>query len=332
MNIKTLLRLQFPDGTTGGQCGNFAHKVIEFAPVGDSYSQKKKAVQANGILNGVGPGTVDGDFRAGDVIITSEGTWMGLGNGHVAINMVDGPQPMVIESNFKKDGKIRSGRLVPLNKIYGVIRGPYKFKIPQVKYPIVLKTTIFMQYRTQWNKKCFTDLEDWFFKASGGRIKLELAPLYTYDALKNWWYRAYSVTGEDFFNLIALEYFNEYAMPLRFPDSKIILWSVNKQQWQGSVFFKPELQEIGWYYPNTNPLRAIFCCEEEDKSPINLGMQLFVDAARHEIMHGLYRYGRWDRKDLCHERFFGINGYPKDFNKVFDDLDYNLLNLNLINN
>lgn len=336
MNISSILKKQYPENSTGGQCGVFAHRLITFPNVGDTYASKKKAVDDNGIRAGNYPGAVEGQFRVGDVVVTSDGTDKnGKGAGHVCVVESDeGTSITVVESNFKKDGKVHHGRTIPKDspKIYGVIRGNYKFKLPAPNVPIELKVTVFMQYQKAWKNKAFVDLENWFFESSGGRIKLTVIPLYTYQALKNWWYAAYGTAFGDFYNVVALEYIKDMAYPLRFPDSNIVIWSINKQQFQGTVFNRPELQEIGWCYPQTNPIIAMLCCEEADDSPINPGMQLFVDASRHEIMHGLYPLSSIKGRDLTHERHFGINGYPKDFNKVWDDVDFSWLQQNIKNN
>lgn len=320
MDIAPILKKTFSEGSLQGQCAEWAHKVVDFPSVGDSYSQKKKAVEANGILmqNLYG-------FRRGDVCVTSEGTIMGFGNGHVTIvaDIVNG-NLIAAESNFRKDQRIHYGRVIPKNKIYGIFRG--KFKVTIATYPIQLKMTVFMQYQKPWQNQVLTDLQDWIAKVSGGKVLLTVIPLYTYDSLKNWWYLTYFQN----YNVIAKEYFDEQAMPLRYPDSHIVLWSINKDQWKGSLFNSPGAQELGWYYPGTNPMEATIVCDEMDMSFANFGLKAFFDYARHEMGHWLYEWGRTDQFDFCHNRFFGLNGYPKNFDLIFNDFDLDHLAANIL--
>lgn len=325
MNLIPLLKKQYPEGTIGGQCGDFAHRLVQFPSVGDKYSQKKQAVRDYGILR-----ENLAAFQIGDVVITSEGTTLGIGAGHVAVVAdMDKHNLFLAESNFKSKLRVSYGRVLPKNntKIYGVIRGNILVDIP-ITFPITLNVSYLMQYQKQWNGKVFDEIGEWFMKASNGRIAINPFPLYTYHALKNWYYSAYGTDGNEFYNVINRQWYEDNDLPLAFTNANkpphVVVWSINRQQWEGSVFGKPDVQEIGWYYPNSNPMQIVMCAEEKDMSPFNYGTKLFVDAVRHEISHGLYALGRPDGIDLTHTHFFNYQ-----LEKIFDDIDYKRLIINL---
>src|SRR5688572_6380284 len=141
MDLQSTFERLYPTGTIGGQCGTFAHKLVDFPAVGNSFSEKKRAIEKYGIP----ASKLKGDFRPGDVLITSEGTWFGLGYGHVAVvNFANSVNLFLTESNFKKDQKVTHNRALPKNspKIYGVIRGHFRFQPPMPEFPIHIKTQI----------------------------------------------------------------------------------------------------------------------------------------------------------------------------------------------
>lgn len=111
---------KFPAGKKGGQCGTFAHKIVDFPPIGDSKKQKFAAVDKIGIKK------KDWDPQIGDVIITGEHPRY----GHVAIvsDILPNGELQLTESNFKSDERITHSRtLNPRSSvIYGAIRGKYK--------------------------------------------------------------------------------------------------------------------------------------------------------------------------------------------------------------
>lgn len=332
MNLRPLLQNLYPAGTLQGQCVNFCHKLIDFDSVGDLYSQKKESVKKFGILK-----EYLVTFHIGDVVITNEGitpwqTVTGKGNGHAFfVADQDDEYLYAAESNFTIKERVTYGRKIRKDSkaIYGVIRGDFLFPI-ETK-PLVLKVTFLMQYQKQWDSKVFSELCDRVKRASGGNVRIDPYPLYTYNSLKNWYYKYYGAAdGNEFYKVVDQEYFDEQAMPLRFPDSHAVVWAINKDQWQGAVFNQPGVQEIGRYYPPTNPAQVVFSCDEKDMSPVSFGTPMFIDAVIHELCgHFLYTYGRKDQADRTHMRHFGQNGYPKDLNKIFEDFDFKRLTINL---
>lgn len=314
MNIQPILSKLYPDGYKGGECGVFAHKLVGLPTLGDSYSQKKKCVNNNGII----ASQLMGNFRVGDIIITNEGTVLGIGNGHVALvnNIVNG-QLILTESNFRKDGKVHHARTLPItsNKIYGVIRRPFLFKLPP--FP-TLNISVLMNQPSQWNGSIFAELVKWF----APYIKLNIFPVYTYNSLKDWPYLNYGDGFGGFYKTVAQEFIEDQALPLRFPDTHFTLWCICNKQWEGAVFGHPEISEMGFYYPNKN--YAVIACDEKDTSPY-YPEQGFLHYARHEMGHWLYNKGNRQGLDLTHVHDL----QERDLKVMFKDLDWDYLQANL---
>lgn len=113
---------KYPEGSVGGQCGDFAHKLVEFPSVGDSKTAKINTVNKIGI-----PANLwRNDVRVGDVIITGENPTY----GHVAVVNAILPDGTIqlSESNFKQSNKVSHDRKISINspKIYGALRGNIK--------------------------------------------------------------------------------------------------------------------------------------------------------------------------------------------------------------
>jgi len=121
-SLKPQAEKKYPTGVTGGQCGDFAHKLVDFPSVGDGKLQKFKSVDKFGIQ----ANEWRQNPKVGDVLITDENPTY----GHVAVVNEILPNGMVrlSESNFRGKEKVSHDRLVSLNsaKIYGAIRGKLK--------------------------------------------------------------------------------------------------------------------------------------------------------------------------------------------------------------
>lgn len=144
----------FPEGSQGGQCAAFAEKLIEFGPVGNSFTSKLNYVKKYG-------STVIKDIEVGDVVLTDDSKK----NGHIfVVNCDMGSTWRVTESNFTLDEKIHHTRQVPKNspRLKGHIRAPLlvtiinpasmnilllKYKIPNEQF---FQATI--DYATTWFK------------------------------------------------------------------------------------------------------------------------------------------------------------------------------------
>ena len=115
--LASIMTAKFPAGSTGGQCGNFARKVVNsfgfnYPRLGDSLSSKMSVVKKHGtsIKNAV----------LGSVIVTKENPTY----GHVAVIIGKNNKGYIVaESNFKQSNKVSYGRVIPFssNKIVGVI-------------------------------------------------------------------------------------------------------------------------------------------------------------------------------------------------------------------
>lgn len=121
-NYQAELEKLYPTGWYGGQCGIFAHRLMQFPPIGDSLQEKIDAVTQFGVLDGALP---DGP-EVGDVIITRENKIY----GHVCfVNGKNGNTLTLTESNYHLDLKITHTRKMDAHDpmIVGVFRGPLLF-------------------------------------------------------------------------------------------------------------------------------------------------------------------------------------------------------------
>lgn len=112
---------KFPDGTVGGQCGTFAHKLVDFPPVGNYLAQKQAVVNKSGVS--AAQWRKEG-ARVGDVIISNYGVY-----GHVEVVVGTKPDGSIITkgSNLGLDEKISTRTISPNDsRIYGVLRGKLK--------------------------------------------------------------------------------------------------------------------------------------------------------------------------------------------------------------
>lgn len=108
---------KFPEGSTGGQCGDFVRKIantygLNYPSLGDSLQSKINAVKKYG--------TSTQNAGVGSVIVTKENPTY----GHVAWIIGKSPTGWIVaESNFKQSNKISYGREIPFNstKVVGVI-------------------------------------------------------------------------------------------------------------------------------------------------------------------------------------------------------------------
>lgn len=121
-SIKTQVAKQYPEGSSGGQCTTFLHKLVDFPSIGDEKNQKIQSVYKFGI-------PVDqwkGKEKIGDVVVSGDNKK----NGHTYMinELLPGRMARVTESNYHGDEKVTNNRIVSLDSplIYGAIRGPLK--------------------------------------------------------------------------------------------------------------------------------------------------------------------------------------------------------------
>lgn len=319
MNLTPVLQNLYPEGSYGGQCAAWAETLADFGPVGDSYSQKKRYVDLYGII-APNIAEVGKGFRVGDVVVTSEGTFMGFGAGHVAIiaDIVNG-QPIAAESNFKKDEKVRYGRPIPLNKIYGIIRAPLKFNLGQLQ---VNYSVLFNNY--PWAIGFLDSLQQKILAFTNNKLKVNFFPLltkltgYTYETIP------FPFTGQ-MCTVIAKSWLDRNARPLAFSSENnpphVYALVIPPDQWQGSITGG---QELAYCNPSTKPCQIQIASGAADPSPWYPDLKLVEHALIHELSHFLHYVNGLD--DTTHNL---DNPTAKRLAEVFNDLDYTRVMANL---
>ncbi len=116
--LAPVIQKSFPQGSIGGQCGDFVRKVVtkiggNYPALGDSLKSKVAAVQKFG--------TSIANARVGSVIVTRENPTY----GHVAYIIGKNANGWIVaESNFKQSNRVSYDRTIPFNssKVVGVIQ------------------------------------------------------------------------------------------------------------------------------------------------------------------------------------------------------------------
>lgn len=197
------------------------------------------------------------------------------------------------------------------------------------KKKLNLRVSILLNHKP-WGSliKHLANLENWFWEYGG--IKLTVIPVYTNVLNPNTVFTGQGIGGYNV-EIIEEKWFDEFIMPLRFPDSDIIIFNMERKDWQGEVFNHPELIEQGFCYAKvgmTYPIKAFTVHDENDDYPPyypNLGA--FAKTLAHEILHGLYQIIPNNKVipggDYCHNHFYGnpITGdiiKPEDCFKDFN--------------
>jgi hypothetical protein len=124
MELKTTLEQLYPEGTKGGQCVYFLHKMVDFPNTGNYLKQKIATVNTYGIP----VSKLNNDFRVGDIVITNESRVYGHG---ALVNSMSGSYLQLTEANYHLDEKVHHTRRLSRNSksIIGVIRGRLKIKV-----------------------------------------------------------------------------------------------------------------------------------------------------------------------------------------------------------
>jgi len=303
--LEQYLKSLYPQGVMGGECIEWLHKVLEFPPVGDFVWQKKNFVSKNGDC--ITYPNLYGEYRIGDILFTTEGTTLGLGYGHGAlITGITATELVLAESNFRRDKRVRYGRKISKTdpKIIGIGRFPFK----KFNIPLKLKVTV-MVNNAKWNNAVFDTVTKWF-KDVG--IEVEIGVIRT--KFQNWWYEVVQGQfGSDTFKVMSKAYMENVVMPLRLPNSNFTLLVVNNKEWEGSVVNRPDVREIGWYFPKTNPGMAVIGCDEKDQSYV-YDQPLIVHALIHEIMHYLYYVNGKQDNTHSHDSLGNLSACVKDLN------------------
>ncbi len=319
MDLTSTFANLYPENSIGGECGIFAHNLIDFPAVGNSYSSKQWAVRQYGITAEF----LRGNFHVGDVLITSEGTFLGFGSGHVAVvNSMNSTSLFLTESNFNKDDKVHHTRRIDRTspKIFGVIRGAFKMPV-EYPQPVQLSVTVFLN-NMDWGQTMLgklAELQNWFYQTSGQKLQLIINnPVPT--KLSGWGYQMWGPGSN--LEIMDKKFMDSQIAPLA--DSDIVLFIASNADWK-----KPSdvtVETKGYCWADGGKIKGYVVCDENEMSQY-YALNAFIDYGRHEIVHGLYALGvDTDRfpfnTDLTHPRYYGQNGYPKDFDLVFGDLSF----------
>lgn len=208
-----------------------------------------------------------------------------------------------VHIDISKNGKLE------LNNISNFL-DPEKYDWTKKK---LLRVSLLLNHKP-WASliKHLANLENWFNEASGGRFNLTVIPVYT--NVKNF-KTVFTGQGIDGFNveIIDEKWFDEFIMPLRFPDSDVVIFNMERKDWQGKVFDHPELIEQGYAYAKVGmnlPIKAFTVHDEHDDfPPYYPKLGAFAKTLAHEIIHGMYQIYCKDSfpkgTDKTHSHFYG---------------------------
>lgn len=323
MNLKPILEKLHKQGSYGGQCYTFLHRLVEFPPVGNSLAAKKQALKRFGIPIG----QLD-SIKVGDIVLTNESFYFGHG---ALVNYIDGNNLQLTESNFNLNLKVSHTRLLPVysKAILGVFRKPFKFIIPEPNFPIQIHLDILMNRQPFWNSllQHMANLQDWYWQASGQRIQLIID--YRRTNLSDW---PVVVTGDGFgpkYKVIKPEWFKENVLPLA-PEAKIAIFCVPKKDGLGPMVDDPTLYELGYAYPSKDLPGQIMIAHDEhdDYAPYYPKLGAFAKICAHEISHVLYKWAAGPMVvpggDYTHNHFYGndIIGSSMTPENIFKEIDY----------
>ena len=306
MNLLPTFSHYYPDGYVGGQCGDFAHNLVDFPPVGDTVQSKRTTVQKYGTLM---PCTIS----IGDVVIFDIGQY-----GHVAVvNDIIGSMLQLTESNWNLDQLVHHNRQVPndLSTIIGIIKGPLKVQI--IPMNIKLRLLDNREDRSLQSLEIADMIKtasDW----SQGVLQLEIDPINT--LLKNIPYKDIGDAQHDAENPNGLEIvmidptWYEQVVGLLGGGFDVCSLIVADQDWKGSV--------NGSCYPIQTDLPVAIQCHAQDLTEaLNLastghyGLSLLQ---LHELRHALCFIGQLN--DDTHAWLVKPNGLQDSF--LSANLDY----------
>lgn len=324
MNLRPTLEKLYKQGSFGGWCFTFLHKLVDFPGVGDSLTSKKQALQKFGI-----PIAKLDEIKVGDIILTNESLYFGHG---ALVNEIVWGIPRLTESNFSLNLKVNHNRLLPISSkaILGVFRGAWKFEIPEAPYNIPLRIKLVMNNQPDWKtltKHAFNAI-NWIYKASQGR----LLPVI------DWQYINVPFTDNDFLyqpdslgqlpvKIIKEDWLKAHIDPLT-QGFDFAVTVIPKKDFLNSVFNDKNLIELGYAYPNSKHI-LIALDENDDYPPFYPNLGAFAKVLCHELAHKLYQKAGGEKVvpggDYTHNWFYGLNGYPVKPDGVFGDLDYKKL-------
>lgn len=121
-NLASRVSAVYPQGSTGGQCTTFLHKIVQFPSIGDGKNEKIASVSKYGIP----ASRWRNDIRIGDVVVTGDNPT--YGHTFMVNAILPDGSLRVTESNWKGNEKVTHNRIVSPTSpsIYGAIRGTLK--------------------------------------------------------------------------------------------------------------------------------------------------------------------------------------------------------------
>ncbi len=337
MNLFPTLSKMYPEGSYQGQCFAFCHKLVKqdtnFPSMPVTIASKKQVLLTNGI-----PISKLDSIKVGDVLLLNYPIF-----GHGAlVNYINGANLQLTESNFNLDGRVHHTRQISAHSadILGVFRGISLYPLPPVQYPIIKHVLILQNNQPIWNSMInhLSNLQQWFWKASGQRI--QIVAHYGFTNLTGWETEFTGpVIGGSNVEIIKESWFDQHVMPLVpqiLPEvvakADIVIFNMKRSDWKGTVFDHPELMELGYCYEKvgmTWPIKIMTISDEHDDYPPYYPWPLsaYAKLMAHEISHGLYGIANniGEGFDFTHNWFYGQNNYPVDPAGIFNNFDYQKL-------
>jgi hypothetical protein len=317
MNLQSILKTKYPQGSHGGECASWCEQIFSFGPVGDTLASKTKFVKSNGDCYLAGSiSELAKGFRIGDVVFTSESPV----HGHVAIiTGFDKDSLILAESNFSLDKKVNYGRRLPMlsSKIIGIGRFPFKIDLGFLTIPF--SYDVFLNNQ-DWSLKVLESVKSLISQYT----KLDVTFFAAKTTFQNWWYEDFPFNGS-IYRVIAKSFLVNNVVPYSFTNynaaSDLIAFIVSPAQWQGTVYGNQQGAEIAW---TSNDIKVVQgSCGEMSKSPW-YDMPLITHILIHELSHYLHYLAgsKSDQTDI-------IDNQKKDLKGIFKDLDWNRIAVNL---
>lgn len=333
MDLRPIFKKKFPEGAVFGQCAAFAEQLVRPPTpnglLGNSLMEKQNNVRNYGIRADL----LNQAFRIGDIVVFNIGA-----DGHVGVvSFIDWRDRLLYmaESNFNLDGRVHYGRAVSFSdvSICGVLRGGFRFLPPAVSYPLQIRVAVVFNNQQPWQSIIgeFAKVQDWFFKASGGRIQLIIDNPYPVTSLQNVPTRAAGNGMGLITEIVDPDWYDQNILPAA-PGHDLYVLVLRPADFKGQVYNSSNLTEIGYGYEPHFPLKTFVVLDQNsDYAPFYAdpdlqGLSKFIC---HEICHVLYGialdYRFAPGSDFTHNHWFGLNGNPVDPGACLPDLNTDLI-------
>lgn len=309
------------EGIYAGQCGSFAHAVIDTPfRFGDKMAAKRQAIHDHGMT----VAQVGGRYLPGDILILDIGTR----EGHITVvNNVMDQRLRLSEANWDLDGKVHHTRIiVPSNQIIGVYRRPLKVAvINPIQYPMEIHVqALFNNQHWDSEQLCFVEAANEVFRVSNGKLNITWFPsLYT-----NYTDIPFGVYMFPFGGGSADAPTPDWYLETLYPKNSAadaLLFIANRQDWKdtnqnnGYTFAYCHLQ-----YPPAFPPFISTMIEENDMAWNHPTVKAFTQYVKHELCHQFYNIS--GIRDRTHEL-----DELGQIDQCYNEFDYDKINLALTN-